>query len=129
MTAVIKERPQSDNAEEGRLIYIDRGLIATPELALAESSKEIEHFGKIMKNGLEYLTEAIVHTDDEDRFMAYPEKLVGHEEISDRIEFEIVKFFNDLGKDHLSNESKDLVRSQIRICGELESLGDSGESS
>ena len=39
-----------------------------------------------------------------------------------------MKFLNDLGKNHLSNESKALVRSQIRISGELESLGDSGES-
>ena len=39
-----------------------------------------------------------------------------------------MNFLNDLGKNHLSDESKALVRSQIRICGELESLGDSGES-
>lgn len=128
VTAVIKEKPQSDDTEEGRIRYIDHGLISTPELALVESSKEIVHFGKIMKNGLEYLTEAISSTDNEDRFMAYREKLIKYEEISDRIEYEIVKFLNDLGKGHLSNESKELVRSQIRICGELESLGDSGES-
>lgn len=128
VTTVIKDKPGAEDAETGRIRYIDNGLISTPELALVESSKEIVHFGKIMKNGLEYLREAINSTDNEDRFMYYREKLVKYEEISDRIEYEIVKFLNDLGKDHLSNESKDLVRSQIRICSELESLGDSGES-
>lgn len=126
--AVIKDKPADETSAEGRLRYIDYGLISTPELALVESKKEIIHFGKIMKNGLEYLSEALNNSDNEEKFTLYREKLVKYEEISDRIEYEIVKFLNDLGKDHLSNESKDLVRSQIRICGELESLGDSGES-
>jgi len=128
VTYVIKNRPQSEENEDGRIKYLDYGLISTPELALVESSKEVVHFGKIMKNSLEYLTEAVNSTHNEDRFMVYREKLVKYEKISDRIEYEIVKFLNDLGKDHLSDESKELVRSQIRICSELESLGDSGES-
>lgn len=128
VTAIIKDRPKSMDPEDGGLRYIDYGLISTPELALAESGREIAHFGKIMKNGLEYLSEAVNSTDDEDRFMTYREKLVKYEGISDRIEYEIVKFLNDLGQGHLSSDSKGLIRSQIRICGELESLGDSGES-
>jgi len=128
VTAVIKDKPKAEDAIDGGIKYIDYGLIPTPELALAESSKEVVHFGKIMKNGLEYLSEAVSNSDNEDKFMTYRNKLVKYEEISDRIEYEIVKFLNDLGKNHLSGESKDIVRSQIRICGELESLGDSGES-
>jgi len=124
---VIKDKPQEDMPMEG-IKYIDYGLVSTPELALAESCKEVVHFSKIMKNGLEYLSEAVSSSDNDEKFMTYREKLVKYEEISDRIEYEIVKFLNDLGKNHLSSESKDLVRSQIRICGELESLGDSGES-
>lgn len=128
VTAIIKDKPKAREVEDGGLRYIDYGLISTPELALAESGREIAHFGKIMKNGLEYLSEAVNSTDDEDRFMGYREKLVKYEGISDRIEYEIVKFLNDLGQGHLSGDSKVLIRSQIRICGELESLGDSGES-
>lgn len=126
--SVIPDKPESESTVEGRLNYIDHGLISTPELALAESSKEIVHFSIIMKNGLEYLKEAVICSDNEDRFKTYREKLVKYEEISDNIEYEIVRFLNDLGKNHLSSESKELLRSQIRICGELESLGDSGEA-
>lgn len=126
--AVIKDNANDNETVEGKLQYIDYGLVSTPELALAESSREIVHFGKIMKNGLEYLNDAINASDDEKKFLSFREKLVKYEEISDRIEYEIVKFLNDLGKNHLSDESKELVRSQIRICSELESLGDSGES-
>ena len=123
VTVLVKDKAPQEDASEGGIRYLDYGLVSTPELALAESSKEIVHFSKVMKNGLEYLAGAINSADKEEKF-----KLVRYEEISDKIEYEIVKFLNDLCKNHLSNESKALVRSQIRISGELESLGDSGES-
>lgn len=126
--AIIREKPESVKKPEGSIRYLDYGLVSTPELALAESNKEIVHFGKIMKNGLEYLKEAIHHSDNPTKLQTYREKLVKYEEISDRIEYEIVKFVNDLGKKHLSEASKEIVRAQIRIAGELESLGDSGEA-
>ena len=128
VTVLVKDKAPQEDASEGGIRYLDYGLVSTPELALAESSKEIVHFSKVMKNGLEYLAGAINSADKEEKFKAYRDKLVRYEEISDKIEYEIVKFLNDLCKNHLSNESKALVRSQIRISGELESIGDSGES-
>ena len=128
VTVLVKDKAPQEDASEGGIRYLDYGLVSTPELALAESSKEIVHFSKVMKNGLEYLAGAINSADKEEKFKAYRDKLVRYEEISDKIEYEIVKFLNDLCKNHLSNESKALVCSQIRISGELESLGDSGES-
>ena len=129
VSTVIKDRSKKDeDASEGRIKYLDYGLVATPELALGEASKEADHFGMVMKNGLDYLTEAIRHSADSKAFGQYRNKLVKYEEISDRIEYEIVKFLNDLDKDGLSDGSKAMLRNLIRISGELESLGDSGES-
>ena len=128
VTTVIKEKADTEQNPDGHIKYIDYGLISTPELAIVESSKEVIRFGKVMNNALAYLEDAITYADNADRFPRYRDKLVKYEEISDCLEYEIVNFLNDLGKNHLSDESKALVRSQIRICGELESLGDSGES-
>lgn len=125
---VIKDKDKAEKPEEGGIRFIDYGLISTPELALAESSKEIIHFGKIMKNGMEYVAEAFNASGNDEKLMFFRNKLVKYEEISDRIEYEIVKFLNDLGRRHLSDDSKNLVRSQIRIASEMESLGDEGES-
>lgn len=125
---VIKDKDKAEKPEEGGIRFIDYGLISTPELALAESSKEIIHFGKIMKNGMEYVAEAFNASGNDEKLTYFRDKLVKYEEISDRIEYEIVKFLNDLGRRHLSDDSKNLVRSQIRIASEMESLGDEGES-
>lgn len=125
---IIKDKDKAEKPEEGGIRFIDYGLISTPELALAESSKEIIHFGKIMKNGMEYVAEAFNVSGNDEKLTYFRDKLVKYEEISDRIEYEIVKFLNDLGRRHLSDDSKNLVRSQIRIASEMESLGDEGES-
>ena len=126
VTFLIRDKKKPSAIQE--IKYIDYGLIRTPELAIAEAGKEIVHFGKIMKNGLEYLDSAIRNSDDEEKFMVFREKLVKYGEISGRIEYEIIKFLNDLGREGLSEESKATVRSLIRISRELVSLGDSGES-
>jgi phosphate:Na+ symporter len=126
VTWLIKDKKPTKTFQE--IQYLDYGLIRTPELAITEAGKETIHFAKIMKNGLDYLDAAIRNSDSPEKFMEYREKLVKYEEISDKIEYEIIKFLNDLGREGLSEESKANVRSLIRICRELESLGDSGES-
>lgn len=125
---IIKDDTSKSAGDDTRIKYIDYGLVATPELALTEAIKETAHFGKIMKNCLEYLQKAIHYADDSEKTDLYRDKLVKYEEISDRVEYEIVKFVGDLDKDGLGEASKNMARSLIRIAGELESLGDSGES-
>ena len=117
VTTVIKDKADTEQNPDGHIKYIDYGLISTPELALVESSKEVIRFGKVMNNALAYLEDAITYADNADRFPGYRDKLVKYEEISDCLEYEIVNFLNDLGKNHLSDESKALVRSQVaKLC-------------
>jgi phosphate:Na+ symporter len=54
--------------------------------------------------------------------------LVKYEEISDRIEYEIAQFLNALPEDSISEETRTETKRMYKIIGELESLGDSGES-
>ena len=127
VTWVIKDKKSSDK-EPNRITYLDSGLIDTPELAISEACKETTHFAKVMKNGLEYIRSAITASDTKESFQPYKEKLIKYEEISDRIEYEVATFLNKLDKSHISDRSSELVRALLRICKELESIGDSGES-
>ena len=56
------------------------------------------------------------------------EKLVKYEEISDRIEFEIATFLNAVSAEEISESTSMKIKAMYKIIGELESLGDSGES-
>ena len=63
-----------------------------------------------------------------DQFREWREKLVKYEEISDRIEYEIINYLNKINRDGLTDESVLKIKSMYRIAGEMESLGDSGEA-
>ena len=122
---VIKDKPSKDKT---KIVYLDSGLIDTPELALSEACRETVHFARVMKNGLEYIRSAVQSSDNMVDYEPYKEKLVKYEQISDKMEYEIASFLNELAKSHISDRSLSLVRSLLRITKELESMGDSGES-
>lgn len=119
----------SKNKEEDayRLKYINAGPLATPELAIEEAFKEIGHFARISRNGLGYIKDAVNETDP-DKFEEYRAKLVKYEEIADRIEYEIATFLNDVSAGEISESTSVKIKAMYKIIGELESLGDSGES-
>ena len=119
--------PVNQEEDAFRLKYIDAGIIAAPELATEQATKEIIHFAKISKNGLGYVRDAINEADP-DKFEELRSKLVKYEEISDRIEYEIATFLNAVSANEISNDTSSLIKAMYKIIGELESLGDSGEA-
>ena len=123
----IIKAPKNQENEAFRLKYISAGPLATPELATEQAFDEIIHFAQISKNGLAYAREAI-RTADSAKFDELRDKLVKYEEISDRIEYEIAAFLNAVSAGDISEETSLRIKAMYKIIGELESLGDSGES-
>lgn len=126
VTRLIKEPANKEEAAY-RLKYINAGPLATPELATDQAIKEIIHFAEISRNGLGYAREAINETDA-DKFMELKGKLVKYEEISDRMEYEIATFLNAVSTGEISKVTRLKIKAMYKIIGELESLGDSGET-
>ena len=110
-----------------RLKYISAGPLTTPELATEQALKEIIHFAEISRKGLQYIKSA-VNEKDPDQFEEYRAKLVKYEEISDRIDYEIAAFLNAVPTDEISVNTSYKIKAMYKIIGELESLGDSGET-
>ena len=126
VTKLIKE-PEKKEDNAFRLKYINAGPLATPELATEQAIKEIIHFAQISRNGLGYARAAINETES-DKFEELKGKLVKYEEISDRIEYEIASFLNAVSEGEISENTSYKIKAMYKIIGELESLGDSGES-
>ena len=126
VTRMVKEK---ENKEEKpfRLKYIEAGHLATPELSTEQAFKEVIHFANISRNGLGYARAAINETNPE-KFDEIRGKLVKYEEISDRIEYEIATFLNAVSAEEISARTSMKIKAIYKIIGELESLGDSGES-
>ena len=110
-----------------RLKYISGGPLSTAELSISEAEQEIVHFAEICRNGFGYVRAAINEQDTEN-FDKLNDKLIKYEEITDRIEYEIATYLNDVSKNEISEESTNRIKAMYKIIGEMESLGDSGEA-
>ena len=123
----IIKTPKNQEKEVFRLKYISAGPLATPELASEQALEEIIHFAQISEKGLGFAQSAICESDS-DNFEVLRSKLVKYEEISDRIEYEIASFLNSVSAGDISEETSRKIKAMYKIIGELESLGDSGET-
>lgn len=119
--------PKNKDNESFRLKYISAGHLATPELSTELALSEIIHFANISQKGFGYVKEAFQEKSI-DKFETIRNKLIKYEEISDRIEAEIATFLNAIPAGDISEETSVRIKSMYKIIGELESLGDSGES-
>ena len=126
VTKLVKEKVSKED-KPFRLKYIEAGHLATPELSTEQAFKEIIHFANISRNGLGY-TRAAINESNPEKFEELRGKLVKYEEISDRIEYEIATFLNAVSAEEISARTSMKIKSMYKIIGELESLGDSGES-
>ena len=123
----IIKTPKNQEKEVFRLQYISAGPLATPELSVEQAFEEIINFARISKNGADYAKSAINEADS-DKFEELRKKLVKYEEISDRIEYEIATFLNKVSAEEISESTSVKIKAMYKIIGELESLGDSGET-
>ena len=119
--------PNPDGEEEFRLKYISGGVLGTAELSLAEARQEIVHFGQICYKGFAYIRQAI-NEQDQEKFTPIQEKLIRYEDVTDKIEFEIASYLSEVSKQEVSREAEDRIKAMYKMIGEMESLGDSGES-
>ena len=119
--------PKGDEEEVFRLKYISAGPMAAAELSLNEANQELIHFAEICYRDYQYIRAAINETDP-DKFEKINEKLIKYEQITDRIEYEISTYLNEVSKGELSESSADRIKIMYKIIGEMESLGDSGDA-
>ncbi len=126
VTALIKSKVNPED-EIFKLKFISAGAMDTAELSVIQAWKEVAHFAQISRNGFGYAKSAI-HATTADEFEKYRLKLVKYEEISDRIEYEIASFLNDIPQGSVSERTREGMTAVYRIIDELESLGDSGEA-
>ncbi len=119
--------PSKGDEEEYRLQYISGGPLSTAELSLDEAKQEISNFCDVCHKGFSHIRNAINETHPE-KYADRLAKLVKYEEITDRIEYEIAHYLNEVSKGEISSNSAKRIKGMYKIIGEMESLGDSGES-
>lgn len=118
--------PQRDTAEKDdfKLTYLHSSLMRTPELAVIQAQKETALFSQRTQQMFALVRQLLTEKKASkwDELFAEIEK---QEDIADNIEIGIARYLERLSYDHLSNETKNLVRTMLREISELESIADS----
>ena len=118
---------KGEEKEVYRLKYIGIGNIATGDLALNSAKLEVVEFGRLCRRDLGYIRNAI-NAGTQAEFEEADKKLIHYEEITDNVEREIATYLRDVSKNEMSIGGLARIREFFRVIGEMESLGDSGET-
>ena len=114
----------SEEEEEGRLHFISGGVLSTAELSILEAKKEINVFvNRCVK--MYAMTQELLHVKKGDEFNKLYSRIEKYESITDNLEVEICDYLSKVSEGRLSIESKIEIQHMMRVCDELESIGDS----
>ena len=119
--------PDKGEEETFRLKYISGGPLSTAELSIGEANLELVNFAEVCYKDFGYVRKAI-HATDTQTFEEMRGKLVKYEEITDRIEYEVASYLNEVASGEISAISASRIKGIYKIIGEMESLGDAGEA-
>ena len=122
---MVKQKNKEDDTF--RLKYIQRGMMSTAELSLAQAKMEILLYAKLVTKQFGMVRELFAETNS-DKFDEFYKRVEHYEEISDRMELEIATYLNKIGEVDLSEESSRRLEAMYRAITEIESVGDSNYS-
>ena len=114
---------QEEKQETFRLQYIQSGLVQTPEIAVLQAQKETAAFAERVGEMFNMVCLLFAETDKK-KFAELFNKIEFEEDTTDRLEIEIANYLEQVGDDHLSDETKHKIRQMMREISELESIGD-----
>jgi len=121
---IIKPRQGNEEEEEGKLHFIGGGVLSTAELSILEAKKEINVFvDRCVK--MFAMSQELLHTKKGDEFNKLYSRIEKYESITDNLEVEICAYLSKVSEGRLSIESKIEIQHMMRVCDELESIGDS----
>jgi phosphate:Na+ symporter len=121
---IVKPREGSDEDESTRLKFIGGGVLSTAELSILEAKKEINVFVERCVK-MYAMTQQLLHTKKGDEFNKLFSRIEKYESITDNLEVEICAYLSKVSEGRLSVETKQEIQHMMRVCDELESIGDS----
>ncbi len=116
-------KSKGDEDEEFRLEYISRGVFSSSEIALAEASKEMYNFGKLIKKMTDQLLDLSNETKDK-KVTKLMNKIQKMEELTDEMEEQINGFMIRVSAASLSEKSSIELRGMLSISHDLERIAD-----
>jgi phosphate:Na+ symporter len=97
---------KSKEQQPTTLHFISRGVIQTPEIAVLQAQKEIVHYAERMHR-MFGMACALIDEKEKKEFESQLARIGRYETIADNMEIEIATYLEQVGNEHLSDETKD----------------------
>jgi phosphate:Na+ symporter len=121
VTKIVPSRGIEDEAYN--LEYIGTGAMVTTEASILEAKKELLKFAKLATKMTTFVSDLLVETDGK-QFKKSLNRIKKYEEITDKIESEIVDYLARVSEGELSELASRQIRAMLSIANDLESIGD-----
>lgn len=116
--------PDNEELKEPfHLQYIESNLIKTPEIAVLQAQRETARFGERMQDMFGMIKNLLQEKNDKE-FTKLLNEIAYQEDYADQMELAIANYLEQVSNAHLSDETKEKIRSMMRQVDELESVGD-----
>ena len=119
---IIPSQPEQKDTDS-QLRFISGGPMSTAELSILQAWKEIQVFG-VRTQRMVGMIHDLFNEKESEKFTEIFTRVEKYEGISDRMEYEIAQYLNQVADGRLSEHSKREVHKMLRIISELESVGD-----
>ena len=119
---IIPSQPEQKDTDS-QLRFISGGPMSTAELSILQAWKEIQVFG-VRTQRMVSMIHDLFNENNSEEFTKIFTRVEKYEGISDRMEYEIAQYLNEVADGRLSEHSKHEVHKMLRIISELESVGD-----
>ena len=123
VTRLIPDRKNHDEAF--KLQFIDKGGIASGEMALLQVRKEAQKYAEETYKMFGLVRTMLTESLGSERQLSIFMKVRKLEDESDHAEMEIADFLNQISPKSLSHDGEMLSRSMYKVVDELESVADS----
>jgi phosphate:Na+ symporter len=121
VTRIVPSRGIEDEAYH--LEYISLSTMVNTEASILEAKKEILKFGKLVRKMTMFIPELLVETDKK-KFKKLVDRIEKYEEITDKIESEVVVYLARVSEEELNEKSSLQIRAMLSIADDLETIGD-----
>jgi phosphate:Na+ symporter len=117
----VKSKGASD--EVFHLEFIASGILNTADLSILEAKKEIAKFG-ILTERMSKMTCSLLFEKNPKQFEKTLNRIEKYEDITDKIEIEVVKYLNKLSEGDLTLQTATRIRGMNSMVNDLERIGD-----
>ena len=120
---LLPEKKEADD-DGFKLKYLKSNLMQTPEISVMQAQQETIHFAQKTQDMFS-LVRKLLNEKKASNWEKIYEEIEKQEDEADQTEIGIARYLGSISDDHLSNETKNLVRTMLREISEIESISDS----